>query len=150
MRFALPVTALAVLAINTASAQAPALVWGPAPPVLPAGAKIAVLQGDPGQGALFTMRLDFPDGYRIPAHSHPTDEQITVIQGTFLIGMGDKLDPAQTTALATGGFVTVPANHHHFAIAKGRTIVQVHGMGPFVLTYINPADDPQRRLSKAP
>ena len=109
---------------------------------------MAVLQGDPGKAALFTVRLDLPDGYKVAPHFHPTDEYITIIKGTFLLGMGDKLDPAHATKLPTGGFSTVDANMHHFAIAKGRTIVQVNAMGPFVLTYVDPADDPSKK-SKA-
>lgn len=138
--------ALAALVLPVAAlAQAPK--WGPAPAVFPAGAQIEVLQGDPGQNALFTVRLEFPDAYRIPAHYHPTDEHITVISGTFLVGMGDTLDAAKTKALVAGGFVTAGANMNHYAIARGRTVVQVHAMGPFVLTYVNPKDDPRSKLS---
>jgi len=136
---------LAVLAVRPVMAQAPALTWGPAPAIFPAGAKMAVLQGDPSKAALFTVRLDLPDGYKVAPHLHPTDEGITVIQGTFLLGMGDKLDATQATKLPAGAFDNVRANMHHFAIAQGRTIVQVHAMGPFVLTYVNPSDDPSRK-----
>lgn len=136
---------LAVLATRNAPAQAPALAWGPAPPILPAGAKMAVLQGDPGKAVLFTIRLDLPDGYKVAPHMHPADEGITVIQGTFLLGMGDKLDAARAAKLPVGAYATVEANMHHYALARGRTIVQVHAMGPFVLTYVNPADDPTRK-----
>jgi quercetin dioxygenase-like cupin family protein len=104
---------------------------------------MAVLQGDPSKTALFTVRLDFPDGYRFPAHFHPTDEHITVISGTFLVGMGDSIDLSKTMALPAGGFITAGANMHHFAVARGHTIVQVHAMGPFALTYVNPKDAPQ-------
>ena len=136
---------LAVLALRPVTAQAPKLAWGPAPAIFPTGAKLAVLQGDPGKAALFTVRLDLPDGYKIAPHFHPTDEYITVIKGTFLLGMGDKLDAAHATKLPTSAFATVDANMHHFAVAKGRTIVQVNSMGPFVLTYVNPADDPSKK-----
>ena len=125
-------------------AQAPALTWGPAPAVFPAGAKMAVLAGDPGKAALFTVRLDLPAGYKIAAHTHPADEYITVISGTFLLGMGDKVDAAKATKLQAGEFGTVGATMHHYALTQGRTIVQVHAMGPFVLTYVNPADDPSK------
>ena len=146
MRPSSALSALAVLVLPVAAlAQAP--TWGPAPAVFPAGARMEVLQGDPGQNALFTVRLEFPAGYRIPAHFHPTDEHITVISGTFLVGMGDTLDAAKTKALAAGGFVTAGANMNHYAIARGRTVVQVHAMGPFVLTYVNPKDDPRNKLS---
>lgn len=123
------------------------LTWGPAPPVFPAGARMAVLQGDPSKTAMFTVRLSMPNGYTIAPHWHPTDEYITVIQGTFKVGMGDKVEPGKTMTLATGGFGAAMANQHHYAIAKGRTIVQVSAMGPFVLTYVNPADDPSKKVA---
>src|SRR5437868_809651 len=100
------------------AAQGPDLKWGPAPPVFPAGAKMAVLQGDPSKADLFTVRLDLPAGYTIAPHNHPTDEHVTVISGTFLVGMGDKLDATKMATLPTGGFVTAPAKMNHFARAK--------------------------------
>jgi quercetin dioxygenase-like cupin family protein len=148
MRFRFAVLALAALVLPAAIyAQAPAISWGPAPAVFPAGAKMAVLQGDPSQTALFTVRLDMPDGYRIPPHFHPTDEHVTVITGTFLVGMGDSIVPSKTMALPAGGFITAPANGHHYAIARGHTVVQVHAMGPFALTYVRPADAPKNAAS---
>ena len=144
MRFRFAVAALAApLLPLTAHAQAPALAWGPAPAVFPAGAKMAVLQGDPSKPEWFTVRLDLPSGYRVQPHFHPTDELLTVISGTFLLGMGDKLDEAKATVLPTGGFGTVAANMHHYAVARGHTVVQVQAMGPFVLTYVNPQDQPR-------
>jgi quercetin dioxygenase-like cupin family protein len=123
------------------------LQWGPAPPVFPAGAEMAVMQGNPGAaGAIFTVRLRFPNGYRIPAHWHPTDEHVTVLSGTFLVGMGDRFDErALLPPFRAGGFVTAPANMNHFAMARGRTVVQVHAIGPFAMTYVNPADDPRNQ-----
>ena len=137
------------VAARGASAQMPALKWGPAPAVFPAGAKMAVLQGDPGKSELFTVRLDFPNGYTIAPHFHPTDEHITVIRGAFLVGMGDKFDVKNSMTLPTGGFVMAGARMNHYARAKGHTIVQISSMGPFVLTYVNPADDPTRKVGKA-
>jgi quercetin dioxygenase-like cupin family protein len=130
---------------STVAAQMPALNWGPAPAVFPAGAKMAVLQGNPGSSELFTVRLDMPAGYTIPAHFHPTDEHVTVISGTFLVGMGDKLDTRKMMALPAGGFVTAGAKMNHFARAKGHTVVQVTAMGPFTMTYVNAADDPSKK-----
>lgn len=149
MRSTYSLAALAILALQPVrgGAQAPALTWGPAPAVFAAGAKLAVLQGDPSKAAPYTVRLDMPSGYTIAPHYHPTDENVTVIQGAFLVGMGDKVDVAQTMKLAAGGFVTAGANQHHYAVTKGRTIVQVHGMGPFALTYVNPADDPSKKVA---
>jgi hypothetical protein len=108
--------------------------------VFPAGAEMAVLQGDPSvAGALFTVRLRFPNGYILPAHWHPTDENVTVISGTFLVGIGDRFDrTALLPALHRGGFITAPANVNHFATVKGRTVVQVNAIGPFSLTYVEP------------
>jgi quercetin dioxygenase-like cupin family protein len=148
MRSRFAVAALAALLVpSLAGAQSAAPAWGPAPPVLPAGARLAVMQGDPSQPAFFTVRLEFPDGYRLAPHWHPTDESITVISGTFLVGMGDTLDAAKVSALPTGGFVFAGANQHHYAIARGRTVVQINGLGPFALTYVNPKDDPRNKLS---
>jgi quercetin dioxygenase-like cupin family protein len=144
MRAHVAVAALAILLPAAARAQAPALTWGPAPAVFAPGAKMAVLQGDPGSTGLFTVRLEMPDGYRIAPHFHPTDESVTVISGTFLVGMGDSIDVAKALVLPAGGFVTPGANMHHWAVARGRTIVQVHAMGPFALTYVNAKDDPSR------
>jgi quercetin dioxygenase-like cupin family protein len=143
--FALAAVGMLSLQATPLAAQAPALKWGPAPAVFPAGAKMAVLSGDPGKAALFTVRLDMPNGYTIAPHFHPTDEHITVISGTFRVGMGDKVDAAHLMTLPAGSFVTAGATQHHYAVARGRTVVQVHAMGPFSLTYVNPADDPSRK-----
>ena len=148
MRAILALALSSLVAASSGVAQAPAVNWGPAPAVFPAGAKLAVLAGDPFQTGEYTVRLDMPDGYTIAAHWHPTDENITVIQGTFLVGMGDKADFTKPVTLAQGGFITAPAKENHFARAKGHTVVQVHGMGPFALTYVNPADDPQKKMAR--
>jgi quercetin dioxygenase-like cupin family protein len=108
---------------------------------------MAVLQGDPSKPELFTVRLEFPAGYTIAPHVHPTDEHITVISGTFLVGMGDKADFTNPVVLPVGGFITAPAKMAHFARAKGATVVQVSAIGPFALTYVNPADDPQKKAA---
>ncbi|MGH9442708.1 MAG: cupin domain-containing protein, partial [Thermoanaerobaculia bacterium] len=92
---------------------------------------------------LYTVRLKAGDGYKIPAHWHPTAENVTVISGTFHVGMGNKLDEAKGTALTSGGFVSLPPKMNHYAWFTGETEVQVHGMGPFKLTYANPADTPE-------
>jgi quercetin dioxygenase-like cupin family protein len=121
------------------------LKWGPAPPVLPAGAQIAVLDGDPGKPGFFSVRLKFPDGYKIPAHWHPTDENIVVLQGTFRAGMGNSLSESGLHEFPVGSFIRMPKDMRHFAAAKGETIVQIYGPGPFVITYVNPADDPSKK-----
>lgn len=120
--------------------------WGPAPPGLPPGADIAVVSGDPSKPGLpFTMRARFPDGYKVPPHWHPTDENVTVLQGTINLGTGDTFDQSATKALPTGSFASMPKHMHHFAWASGETIIQIHGMGPFAITYVNPADDPRKK-----
>ena len=129
-----------------AQAPAPDVQWGPAPPFFQGGARFAVLQGDPTKAGVYTVRLELPDGYIIRPHFHPTDEYITVISGVFLVGMGDAVDFSHGMTVAEGGFVTAPAEAHHFASAKGVTIVQVHGQGPFAITYVKPTDDPRTVL----
>jgi Cupin domain. len=130
--------ASAAAAQNNSAEQG--LQWGPAPSVFPPGAEIAVLQGDPSKSEPFTVRLRFPNGYKIPPHTHPTAENVTVLSGTFLAGMGAQFDESQMRAFGVDEFVSVPAEHAHFAMARGLTVVQVHAIGPFVLTYVNPAD----------
>lgn len=117
--------------------------WADGPASLPAGAKFAVLEGDPKQPGPFTIRLQVPDGYKIPPHTHPAVEHVTVISGTFHLGMGDKFDQTAGRELAAGSFAFMPAGMKHFGWMKGETVVQVHGNGPFAIIYVNPADDPR-------
>jgi hypothetical protein len=124
------------------------VTWSPAPPSLPAGAKAAVLDGDPKQPGPFTMRLSLPDGYRVPPHFHPAVERVTVIQGTLQLGMGDKFDESALTSLPAGGFVAMQPGTRHFVKAKGTTTLQLNGIGPWKLTYVNPADDPQKQTQQ--
>ncbi|MFN2511473.1 MAG: cupin domain-containing protein [Pyrinomonadaceae bacterium] len=118
--------------------------WKDGPASLPAGSKFAVLEGDPAKEGFFTMRLWLPDGFKIPAHWHPKVEHVTVISGTFNVGMGDKFDQAATRAMLAGAFGFWPADMKHFAWAKGDTVLQLHGTGPWMITYVNPADDPRK------
>jgi quercetin dioxygenase-like cupin family protein len=120
------------------------LQWGAAPPVLPKGAQVVVLSGDPGKTGPFTIRVKGPSGYKIPAHSHATAERVTVISGDFHIGMGDKLDESKAEKLGSGGFVDLPANMNHYAFLGAETVVQIDSEGPFAITYVNPADDPSK------
>jgi quercetin dioxygenase-like cupin family protein len=124
------------------------LKWTDAPPILPRGAKVTVLEGDPGKEGPFVMRVRMPDGYKIPPHIHPKTERVTVISGTFFVGMGDRFDPAKGMEMPTGAFGTWPAGMKHFVWAKGETIIQLHGAGPWSLTYINPDDDPRKQQRK--
>ena len=118
--------------------------WVDGPPSLPAGAKFAVLEGDPAKDGFFTMRIRVPDGYKIPPHTHPKVEHVTVISGTFNFGMGEKFDQAAAKEMPVGTFGFWPAGMKHFAWARGETIVQLHGIGPWSIDYLNPADDPRK------
>jgi quercetin dioxygenase-like cupin family protein len=120
------------------------LPWGPAPAVFPPGAEIAVLEGDPSKAEPFTVRLRVPNGYKIPPHTHPTTENVTVLAGTFLVGMGTTFNESDLQPLDRDAFASVPANHAHYAMARGLTVVQVHAIGPFTMTYVNPADTPKQ------
>jgi len=119
------------------------LKWGDAPPGLPPGAKLAVLAGDPNKKGLFTVRLQTPAGYKVPPHTHPTSEHITVISGTFNTGTGDKFDEAAGKEMGAGGYMVMPPGMKHYAWTPAEAIIQVQGMGPFVIKYVNPADDPR-------
>ena len=119
------------------------LKWGDGPASLPPGSKAALLEGDPSKAGPFTIRLQMPAGYKIQAHTHPTVERITVISGTFHMGTGDKFDEAAGHEMVAGSFAIMPANTKHFAWASSETVVQVHSTGPFVINYVNPADDPR-------
>lgn len=120
------------------------ITWGDPPPALKKGAKFAVMSGDPGAAGPFTIRLKLPAGYRIAPHWHPTDENVTVISGTFSLGMGEKFERASMKTLFAGGYAFLPAEMRHFAWTKGGATVQVHGTGPLVLNYVNPSDDPSQ------
>ena len=116
--------------------------WVPAPALFPRGAQMAVLGGDPFKPVVLKVLIAMPDGYRMPPHFHATDEHVEVRQGTFLVGMGDKLDVKKTIPLAVGDTATAPAGMHHFFVTKGATIVSVTIMGPYILTYVHPKDEP--------
>lgn len=122
--------------------------WGPAPPVFQSGAEMAVLQGNPGAAGAYTVRLKMPDGYKIMPHWHPTTENVTVISGTFHLGTGPKFDDSKGAEMPAGSFGYVGPHMQHYAWVTGETIVQVHGMGPFKLVYVNPADDPSKAAAK--
>ena len=104
-----------------------------------------MLSGDPSKDGLYVVRLKMPAGYKIPAHHHPTTENVTVVSGNFNIGMGDYLDEKKGIELTSGGYGEAPAKMNHYAWVTSPTIVQVHGQGPFAITYVNPADDPSTK-----
>ena len=120
------------------------LKWGPAPPGLPKGAKLAVLSGNPGKEGLFTIRLRMPAGYSVAAHHHPTDELVTVLSGNLSLGMGDKLNRKKAATLAPAGYLVAPANMNHYAFTRTGATIQISGQGPFEIVYVNPKDDPRR------
>ena len=113
-------------------------------PSLPPGAKLAVIEGPMNEAVPFTVRIKLPADYKIPAHSHPAIEHVTVLSGAFNMGAGDKLDAAKTMALAAGSVSVMPPKTNHFAWTKEETIIQIHGVGPWGITYVNPADDPRK------
>ncbi len=121
------------------------LKWQDGPPSLPHGAKFAILEGDPAKPGPFVFRVKVPDGYRIPPHTHPKPERVTVISGTFNLGMGDKFDATKLEAMPVGTYGTWPAGMKHFVSVKGETVVQFHGDGPWVIEYVNPPDDPRKK-----
>jgi hypothetical protein len=120
--------------------------WVDGPPGLPAGAKIAVLDGDPTKsGGHFTMRAKLPDGYTVPPHWHSVDEVVTVIEGSLGIGLGEKLDKSKVRYMPAGTFMKMNKGEKHYAIAKGETIIQINSPGPFDINYVNEADDPRKK-----
>lgn len=126
------------------SADPASLQWS-VPPVLPPGALIAVVSGDPTGPGEFTLLVSMPNGYRIPPHSHPSYEHVEVREGTLMVGTGDVLDPKLTRALTPGDSATAPAGMHHFSIARGRTVVVATFIGPYTITYLRAEDAPRPR-----
>jgi Domain of unknown function (DUF4437) len=122
--------------------------WMAAPPSLPKGAKLAVLYGDPGKSGPFVMRLMTPANYKIGPHWHSQAENLSIVSGTLYLGRGDKMDKAKAHGLKAGGFHFLPGKAHHYAFTKTATIVQIHGEGPFDITYINAEDDPAKAAKK--
>src|SRR5258708_30184442 len=140
-----------ILAVMAAPAEKNAFTpdtipWGPAPPFVPAGAQLAVLEGNPcASSGDYTVRLKMPAGYRIAPHWHPQRENVTVISGTFKVGMGDTFDKNKMTAFPAGSFAFLDPDMHHYAMASGEVIVQVHGSAPLQFNYGNPADNPPKK-----
>jgi len=123
-----------------------AIPYGPPPPFVPPGSQLAVIEGNPAAATGdYTVRLKMPDGYRIPAHWHPLRENVTVLSGTLKVGMGDRFDETAMAAFPAGSFAYLDPSMHHYAMASGATVIQVHGMAPLQFNYINPQDDPSRK-----
>jgi Cupin domain len=122
------------------------VVYGPAPSTIPPGAQFAVLEGDPSAATGdFTVRLKMPDGYRFPPHWHPNRENVTVISGNFKVGMGDTFDASKMLTFGPGSFAYMDPSMHHYAMASGEVVIQVHGMSPLQMNYVNPNDDPSKK-----
>jgi quercetin dioxygenase-like cupin family protein len=119
--------------------------WREGPASLPKGAMMAVLEGDPTKEGPFVFRVKLPDGYRVPPHTHPKIERVTVVSGTFHIGMGNKFDEKVGRMMPAGSFGYWPAGMKHFVWSKGETVLQFHGMGPWSIKYVNPDDDPRNQ-----
>jgi hypothetical protein len=128
--------------------QPNALKWGPAPPGLPPGAQVAVVSGDPSKAELFVVRAKLPAGYKVMPHTHPTDENVTVLSGTAHIAMGDKFDAKKGDTVAGGGFFNAKQGMQHYFWTTSPTVIQIHGMGPFEIKYVNPNDDPRNANAK--
>ena len=125
------------------------LKWGDAPPSLPKGAKMAVLNGDPGKSGNFVVVAKFPSGYKVAPHWHSTDENVTILSGDLMMGSGDNADMKMAHSMKAGGYSFVPAKSHHWVVAKGETTIQISAAGPFDIHYINPSDDPQNAAAPA-
>ena len=157
MKISLP-TLIAAVAVAGVASTAPAgtmeghtivppqeIKWGPAPAVLPPGAQATVLLGDPSKEGLFVLRLKLPAGYSVAPHTHPVDEVITVISGTFRMGMGQTANPRKTQPLPAGSFFALPPGMAHYVFTDEETVVQISTVGPWGLDYINPKDDPRQK-----
>jgi len=120
------------------------LRWGPAPDVLHSGAQLAVVEGDPTKSGPYTMRLKMPLGYKIAPHHHARREHVTVMSGDFKVGMGDKFDESRMNWFSAGSFAWLDPAVHHYAMAESGSTIQLHGMGPWEIIYINPSDDPRK------
>jgi quercetin dioxygenase-like cupin family protein len=118
--------------------------WQPGPAALPPGARMSILSGDPAAAGPFAMRIRIPAGYRIPPHTHPADENVTVLSGRLHIGQGARFDPASATELSAGSYMLMPPGTQHFAFTEEPTIIQLQGVGPWDVIYVNPEDDPRR------
>jgi quercetin dioxygenase-like cupin family protein len=120
------------------------VTWKDGPPSLPKGAQMSVLYGDPTKDGMFVMRLKFPANYKIPAHTHPVDEVVTVVSGEFKIGMGASVDSAQMKAINAGGVIAMAPGTQHYVQINQETVVQLSTRGPWGIAYVNPADDPRK------
>jgi quercetin dioxygenase-like cupin family protein len=139
-----PLSSWAQHAGHHQSVRASDLKWSPVPS-LPKGAQIAVIEGTMSQAVPFTVRLKFPPNYTLPAHTHPAVERVTVLSGIFHMGMGEKFDRGATQPVHAGDMMIMQPGTVHFAWTDAETVVQLHGTGPWGVTYVNPNDDPRKQ-----
>jgi quercetin dioxygenase-like cupin family protein len=128
--------------------KASAVQWGDAPPSFERGAQAAVLAGDPGKSGLFVLRLKAPAGYKIAPHWHSNDEHVTVLEGDLTVEMGEG-GMKHSTTMGPGDYLLLLAQMPHSASTSGGAVLQVHGAGPFDMTYLDPKDDPRKRAPAA-
>jgi quercetin dioxygenase-like cupin family protein len=120
--------------------------WGPAPPFVPPGAQIAVLEGDPAAASgEYTIRFKMPDGYKVAPHTHPLRENVTVLSGSLKVGMGNTFDASKMMSFGAGSFAYLDPTMPHYVMSSGETVIQIHGQSPVKFNYINPADDPSMK-----
>ena len=151
------IATLAAASVTLAWAQAPAhrmitdkdLKWEDVPS-LPPGAKAAMIEGPMNEAVPFTVRIKVPNNYKVPPHFHPAVERVTVLKGAFAMGMGEKYDEKAMHTLKVGDMMIMQPKQPHYAMAKGETELQLHGMGPWGVTYVNEADDPRKKAGAAP
>ncbi len=124
--------------------QARDVEWRDGPASLEPGAQFAVLEGNPAEAGIFTMRIRMPDGYRILPHWHPKAERVTVVSGVFRLGAGDTFDAGATSPLGPGSYTSMPVGMRHYAIVEGETVIQLTSVGPWEINYVRAEDDPRR------
>ena len=120
--------------------------WTVGPNMLP-GSKSAVLYGDPTKPELFVMRLWLAPNYKVPPHTHSRPEIITIISGNLMLGMGTDGDKAKTRKLGPGTFSAMAPNTPHYGFTDEETIIQISTIGPWTVTFVNPADDPRNKTA---
>jgi len=119
--------------------------WQAAPASLETGAEVAVLEGNPSEAGVFTMRIKMPDEFIISPHWHPGVERVTVVSGQFYLGTGEELNREAADQLPPGSYTSIPPEMRHYAIADSETVVQLTSVGPWEINYVNPANDPRLR-----
>jgi quercetin dioxygenase-like cupin family protein len=133
-----------VAAQETVIARADAVKWKAGPLALPNGAETAILVGDPAKEGPYVLRIKIPAGFKIAPHSHPNDENLTVISGTYNLGIGEKYDESKAEPVRPGGFAYIPKGMQHYGWADGDTVFQLHSVGPSAFNYVAQADDPRK------